>query len=377
MTLDRIKKQLEYAVPEELYQIKKGQVVLFTPKDGIDQRTILYISRLFQYFRHLEKDNNIKMIFVPTDNELLIGAIAGRSPFETDTPRVFVGTWDTVAGFAAGYFNEEIDEIIEQAPRFPIPGLSITKDLPAIVTINPANRPTKKQNNEPSHFYCPFMEENSGNSLGFRLVKPEPGSLTEKKLIKKEEAKLKELWRECIALGIKLEIDKITKEVEDELEQDDRTNYQLIIKTKFNKMTCESCDIYVGEGEEYKINLTPIEKAVYITFLLYDNGIKVRQALLPEARNITKTIYSKMPIDEMNEKMEGILNPGDSTREQQAKTLRSNITYINKAIKQIIPDPLIAQEFCIVTMTNETDSPYAVERTTAEIQEKIRKEFGV
>ena len=373
MTLDQIKNHLQYAVPEELYQIKKGQVVLFTPKDGIDQRTALNVFSLFRYFRHLDKDNNIKMIFVPTDNELLIGAIAGRSPFEIDVPRVFIGTWDTVAGFAAGYFNEEIDEIIEKQPRMSLPNpLSITKDLPVIVTINPANCPIKEPDNEPSHFSCPFMDGGS-DGLGMLLAKPEPGSSTERKLILKEENKLEKILRECAVLGIELDIDKVRKKVEDDLNK--KVDYKLRLDIQFKEKNhwptkCTVCDIYVAEGEEYKLDLTAIEKAVYLSFLLFENGITVLDAY-DNVREITKKIY--VPLPEKNEKDSGgITDDSNMTYDAYIGTLRGILSDIRAAVAEKVSNPIIAQEFCIEGFKK---SPYGIERTTAELREQIRREF--
>ena len=147
MDFTEIKYRLRFAIPGELYEIDPGQIVYFVPKKGLDQRTINQLSQFYQYLRKLGKNDDISLSIVPTDNELLIDTFAARNPSEVGIPyKVIVSTWDTIAGFASQFFDEDVNEIVERVPKMTIISrinISAT-NLPAIVEIDPQYRPLKK-----------------------------------------------------------------------------------------------------------------------------------------------------------------------------------------------------------------------------------------
>lgn len=373
MDITRIKSTLQFAAPAELYDIKPGQVVYFVSKDGLEQWELYRLSELIRYFRQLHKDNDIKLSVVPTDNELLIGTFAGRNPEQIDIPyKVVVSTWDTAAGFASQYFGEDLNEIMEREVKVSIVShIKITTDLPAIVEIDPENRPTKVQSQSVEQRIESSYQ--SGFDLGMKIAKPEKGSLAEKKLIAKEEKKLEKILRECAVLGIELDIDRIKKKVEEDLKN--TKNYQLSIKTKPNPARpgeLAVCDIYVADSEDSKLELTSIETAVYLSFLLYKDGVRVLDAF-DELRQVTQYIYLRLPGSEKTRKLEGgILDDKNATYDAYMNTLRGYFTTIREAVADKVSDPLIAQEFSIEGFKN---APYGIERSTKEIRKQIKEAF--
>lgn len=375
MDIARIKSTLRFAVPQELYDIAPGQVAYFVSKDGLNQWELNILVELLRYFRQLHKDNDIKLSVVPTENELLIGSFAGRNPEEIDIPyKVVVSTWDTTAGFASQYFGEDIKEIVERvtkAPSFSRIKISAT-DLPAIVEIDPEKRPYQKQSIEEqieSSYY------DSGFDMGLKIAKPEKGSLAEKKLIAKEEKKLEKILRECAVLGIDLDIDRIKEKVANDLKK--TVDYKLIIKRVQNNMVkrgieFKTYDIYVADGEEYKLDLTGIHKAVYLAYLLYKDGLRVEDTF-GEFREITKKIYGHLPFADKNEKLTGGIRDAEGTTfDAYTKTLRGYFTNIRDAISDKVADPLVAQDFAIEGFKG---APFGIAKTTPEIIAQIKEDF--
>lgn len=219
MDLDKLKSNLKYAIPLELYQIEADRVTLFISKNGISQRTSMTVTDMFRYFRNLYKDNNVTLSFFPTDNEALIDKIAARLPQEDGTPdKVVIGTWDTIAGFASQFFGEDINKIIERVPILVThTHLSISADkLPVVITINPEDCPVKKAQptSSPAQFSCPFIDgDNGGLDMGLKIVKPESGSKAEKALKTRMERKLEKVLRDCAILDIELDVDRIKQKV--------------------------------------------------------------------------------------------------------------------------------------------------------------------
>ena len=373
MDIAKIKNNLRFATPTELYDIAPGQVVYFASKDGLCQFELIILADLLRYFRQLHKYNDIKLSIVPTDNELLIGTFAGRNPEEIDIPyKVVVSTWDTAAGFASQYFGEDIKEIVDREVKVLIAShIRITTDLPAIVEIDPENRPSPARSIEEQI----ESSYDSGFDMGLKIAKPEKGSLAEKKLIAKEEKKLEKILRECAVLGIELDIDRIKEKVANDLKKS--VDYKLIIKKQRNNLrnrTIEynTYDIYVAEGEEYKLDLTGIHKAVYLAYLLYKDGLRVEDTF-GEFREITKKIYGHLPFADKNEKLTGGIRDAEGTTfDAYTKTLRGYFTSIRDAISDKVSDPLVAQDFAIEGFKG---APFGIAKTTPEIIAQIKEDF--
>lgn len=368
MDINRIKSTLKYAVPEELYNIEPGQIVYFVPMEGISQRHTHRLSNFFVYLRKLYQDNNVTLSIIPTRNELLIDTFACRNPDAVESPHIVaVSTWHTLAGFVSHYFDEDVSIIVERVPKLSVLShIYISETPPALVEINRENKPVtiRKQSVESSY--------QGGFDMGLKIAKPEKGTLAERKLIAKEEKKLEKLLRECAVLGIELDIDKIKKKVDEDLKS--KKNYQLSIKTKKNPSRpgeLSVCDIYVTDSEDGLLDLTSVEKAIYLSFLLYEDGVRVLDTF-DELRKITQIVYQKLPGSEKTSKEKGLLNDENAFYDSYMNTLRGYFTTIREAVAEKVTDPLIAQEFSIEGFKN---APYGIERSTPEIRKQIKEAF--
>ena len=375
MDTSLIKNQLQYSIPEELFSIEPGQIVYFIPSDGlIDQENLTTLNDFFSYLRALKLDYRFKVSLFPSNNKLLIDAIAGRQPQETGAPyKVFVGSWDSIPGFISQYTGIDVQDVREKGLRWIRHQGVFT--LPAIVEIDPANRPAREQNQSiESSIESSYQ---SGFDLGMKLAKPEKGSLAERKLIAKEEKKMEKILRECAVLGIELDIDRIKMKVEEDLKK--TVDYKLIIKAKRDahipmNIIYSSFDIYVADSEEYRLDLTAIEKAVYLAFLLYEDGICV-QDTYGECREIIQKIYGCLPYDERCEKETGgIRDKVGTTIDAHMNTMRGYFSTIRDAVAEKVADPLVAQDFAIEGFKN---SPYGIARTTPEIRAQVKELFGL
>lgn len=383
MDIEKIKKSLQFAAPEELYNIAPGEVAYFASQEGLNQWELNTLADLMRCFRRLHKDNNIKLSIVPTDNELLIGTFAGRNPEQINIPfKVVVSTWDTAAGFASQYFGEDIQKVVERVPSAGLTSrLSISADkLPVVITINPEDCPVKKTQptSLPTQFSCPFIDgDNDGFGMGLKIAKPEPGSKAEKALKTKMERKLEKVLRDCTILDIELDVDRIKQKVINSLKSTIEYKLALNIKTiKEDSLSfCTVCDIYVAEGEDYKLDLTAGEKAVYLTFMLYEDGIRIKETAESSFRSITQKIYNQLPDDNKCEKTAGgILDTGDVIYDVYEKTLRGDISNIRAEIDDKIANPLIAQDFAIEGFKNKE---FGISNSTPELRAQIKQAFGL
>lgn len=369
---------IQYNIPAELFKIDAGQLVLFVSKDGFEQTTAQKINDLFSFLRYLDI-NDVKMNVVTTDNdEYLIGNIACRSPKEIgDTYKVAIGSWNTIAGLIAHYSGMSVDEVVKKVSSSAENSrLSInTSNLPVIVSINPEDCPASSQHADSTQFTCPFMGDDGDYGMGLKQVKPEKGSPAEKKFIFKQEKKLEKVLRECAIFDLSLDIDRIKKKVEDSLKSDVEYNLSLVIKVvKAARPFCPVCDIYVSKGTEFKLNLTAVEKAVYLSFLLYENGIRILDTA-DEFRRTTQKIYNQLPSADKCEKTAGgILDRGTVNIEVYTDTLRGYISSIRDEVADKISHPLVAQDFAIEGFK---DKEFGIAKSTPEIRAQIKEAFGL
>ena len=375
MDTNLIKNQLQYSIPEELFSIDPGQIVFFVPSDGrISMEELSTLEDFFYCLRAAFRIDSFEVSLVPTSNQLLIATIAGRNPQEIDTPyKVFVGAWDSIPGIVSQYFGEDVEKIVGEL-RTPT-WRRIKTDSPAIVTINPANRSAQKQHKDIDQSVD--SSYHSGYDMELKIAKPEPGSKAEKALKTRMERKLEKVLRDCAILDIELDVDRIKQKVINSLKSTIEYKLALNIKTiKEDSLSfCTVCDIYVAEGEEYKLDLTAGEKAVYLTFMLYEDGIRIKETAESSFRSITQKIYNQLPDDNKCEKTAGgILDTGDVIYEIYEKTLRGDISNIRAEIDDKIANPLIAQDFAIEGFKNKE---FGISNSTPELRAQIKQAFGL
>ena len=377
MTTALLKNQFEYSIPEELFSIEPGQIAYFVPADGlIDMENLSTLNYFFRCLREAYKDYYLKVSLVPTHNELLIDTIAGRNPQETGTPfKVFVGASDSIAGIVSQYYGEDVEKVVARCSPSAFTRRTFTTTLPAIIEIDPENRPAKVQSRSVEQRIESSYQ--AGFDLGLKIAKPESGSKAKKALETKMERKLEKVLRDCTILDIKLDVDRIQQKVINSLKSTIEYKLALNIKTiKEDSLSfCTVCDIYVAEGEEYKLDLTAGEKAVYLTFMLYKDGIRIKETAESSFRSITQKIYNQLPDDNKCEKTAGgILDTGDVIYDVYEKTLRGNISTIRSEIADKIANPLIAQDFAIEGFK---DKEFGISKSTPELIAQIKQAFGL
>lgn len=360
MDITKLKSALQFAIPEELYDIAPGQIVYFLPKDGLNQRAIR--NTLWRFFLVLERiypgDNRYKVRILPTNNELLIGAFAGRNPEEVGIPyQVIVSTMETIAGFASHYSGVDVETIMDRANnpkgmRKPQPISS--KEHPVIISLDPKNRPIKDYSS---------IDEEYPDDYGLGWLKKRPETEKEKaEKVQQNEDKIRKILWECAYLGIDIDLKGLVEAVEDSNSRSE--SYELSLKMEPAKAGMIDCKVFVGENLE--LELTPIQKAIYLTFLSLKDGLVIEEAK-PDFTKRIQDIYRLLP--NRSEKDDGILH----MTYIQPQTLRGVISEANATIARLIPGG-IGLEFAI---EGEKNNPYKVMRSTPEIRKQIITAFSL
>ncbi|MSS18764.1 hypothetical protein [Sodaliphilus pleomorphus] len=355
--------QLQNTTPEELLKIEPGQVVYFVPKDGMDQRSSILIMKFFQFLRKLHEDNNVKLFIAPTENKLLIGNFAGRSPKEVEIPyKVIVSNRNTIAGFAAEYFGDDINDIMSRIPSSVSSfGISILPIEPMIIHIDNNNNLPVVQQTDISTTEVP-------NAYYTELLPSQPQKETDRlKLISDYEVKIRQmLWDiDYLNMGDEINIKSIVDDIIAKKEK--QLEYKLSIKASVRQKSGNvDCDIYVGDG--IKLEFKAIHKALYMTFLMLENGLKIND-VTDEFIELIQKIYNRLP--DKSYKDGGLLY----SNQMRPSTMRGYISEINRAVVKAIPGGRIGYRFSIVT--EERNHPYIIKASTEEIRNQIKELFGL
>lgn len=138
----------------------------------------------------------------------------------------------------------------------------------------------------------------------------------------------------------------------------------------------KSCDISLvsNTGEKYPLKISAQAKAIYLTYILYKDGLRIQDVSENEEfYKIFKKISSKMP------RMLGIPDKFVFYDEEGNKTsqfglFNDKLDDIRKAILEATNSVFLKEKFAVEGIPG---SPYKVAGATDEDREFIKKEFGI
>ena len=138
---------------------------------------------------------------------------------------------------------------------------------------------------------------------------------------------------------------------------------------KKKKMT--ACDIRLIDnlGTPYLIKLEAMAKAIYLTYLLFENGIAYSQITdSEEFYNIFKQIYMKLPWSQ------GCPDKFNLEERADLDTFTNYISKIRKAIQKATNDTYAVEQFAVEGWRKDD---YRIAGATVENRDVVRKEFRI
>ncbi|MCM1222297.1 MAG: hypothetical protein NC548_48305 [Lachnospiraceae bacterium] len=213
---------------------------------------------------------------------------------------------------------------------------------------------------------------NEEDELGMGYLSANPKSYN------KVKSTLEDALTESITngLGLEDEIGSIIEKIKRECKNKNKYQLEVKFKEKVNeyggipKYTgLYDCRIYVDNSNK-ELKLTAIEKAVYLTFMLYENGIRP-EYLTPKFFERLRGIYKHLTdtVQDRSDTSTGVL-----VKEFDAKTLNGYRSKIREAIKAYISNKKIVDLFAI---EGYKDQPFKIEKATDKIRDDIKNTFGV
>ncbi|MCH5234810.1 MAG: hypothetical protein J1E16_05910 [Muribaculaceae bacterium] len=192
----------------------------------------------------------------------------------------------------------------------------------------------------------------------------------------KVSKKLEEAITEMVYSGYDIDIDEIRNRIEEQWKN--KENYELTLRVaekepdknphvKKQVSSNIKFDFYIdGMDNDKPLDLTAIEKAVYIVFILHKDGLLLFSS--DRFKKLLQKVYSKIH-GRVQDDENGIMAGKFSDT-----SLLTTRTEIRKAIKEQISNARVVDEFAIEGKKSEK---FNVQKATDELRKQIVKLFGL
>lgn len=346
-------------LPEELENLKFGQVVIFSsPGEGMSENNIRisqYISSVAKQLKKSSVHVEVPAVYVvPTENTDLWDYIACKVAINK-TSIIELSDKGSLTEMLFDYWGLDFD--IHPKPviidRYKAYNFTIADYHPFRIGIEPViNDPSAPQASESNYFHD--FSSVSLNCICAKGKEPKERDIFNKIL---------KIYMEADMYGIKIDNDKIQKKVEEQRNK----SYTLDIEIELNQHNkISKCDIILFDenGDKNFVKLEAQEKAIYLAFILYNegNGVKMTDFDYPN-RPATKAFLSLL--DKIHNKM---INRNETKGNLDKKGVCEIRSRIKNKISKITINPRCVQSFSI---EGEMEGLYKIEASTEEIRNKI------
>lgn len=351
-------------LPKEIYNISNEQIVIVAAKhsvDRVDLRAANIILRVCDRL-HITRP---KILFSYSDISDYQHKIFAKPIQMTNTECVWMYSAYHVKAFVEAYFNLSVEDIVK---ALYLKKSTWTSRQPTLIHISEEDRRKVRVKETEDivkriHDLEEYSDDPSFADLTHSIEFLSYKAPTKEKTIKD----LEKILSDAIYNDYDIDFDEIIRRIKAE----NKRSFNLWFdkgpkeknKVKVNYFT--KFDIYVSKTA--KLELTAIHKAVYLTFLLFEEG-QVLDDPSYKFYEILKAIYKQMP-DTVKDWENGIFKKDFSTT-----TLNGYRTEIRNAIKQHISNKNIVDEFAIEGYKGK---PFKIQRSTEKLRKEIKELFGL
>ena len=215
-------------------------------------------------------------------------------------------------------------------------------------------------------------------SLSCLLAEPDTKTKDGRKALKEKKQSLAQQLEDILwairFYDFPIDPQEILKKVEQH-SQDKEEDYKLSFDFGTIDEKCgmlSKCDIYVSQNKDaVPLNIKPIFKATYLAAMLMKDGI-IPSRPSKEFIELVRYLYEMLPTNgKAQDDENGIVN---DKKKFEADALGNQLNGIRNAVKEQIPNLLIAQKFAVEGYRNK---PFAVQKADESIRKQIRKAFNL
>lgn len=343
-------------LPKELASIPAGQIFILTnPHLGITSDNITHIQGIFSIAKSVNKRKDVIVNALPGEWSELMGCYVCKVGQE-----VLLADNDTLVEMLCEFWGLDYDEVcktLKIAGRNSDGRKAITfgGDTHPMRVAVPAKKPDDTKE-----------EPDFGISLGYIHTHTREGVLGD----------IRSTLKENFSYGLGVPLEQIIAIYNEELMNcksytlDIQIEWKEVIKVVKPVKVMKSCEISLVDnaGTSYPIKLRAECKAIYLTFIMIEEGVYYSEVGEDKFFDIYKQIYSKMP------RAIGTPKRYDLLDDDQLDIFTNYTSQIRRAIKAATNDPFCVEQFAVEGYKKDM---YRVAGATDENRDFIRKEFGI
>lgn len=363
-------------LPKELEQLQEGQIYMFPcVEDGLTEKNVLISQYISAVSGKLIKESKSKkkkpVVFaIPTSKQALWNHIVCK----LDTP--------------SGLIIEIADTGSLLEMLYDYFGLDYTKPYNLNISdrhkITPAEYHPQKillesiEQSSDDEAKCDGGTDPLNMSLSCLLAEPDTKTKDGRKALKEKKQSLAQQLEDILwairFYDFPIDPQEILKKVEQH-SQDKEEDYKLSFDFGTIDEKCgmlSKCDIYVSQNKDaVPLNIKPIFKATYLAAMLMKDGI-IPSRPSKEFIGLVRYLYEMLPTNgKAQDDENGIVN---DKKKFDSDWLGKQLNGIRNAVKEQIPNLLIAQKFAVEGYRNK---PFAVQKADESIRKQIRKAFNL
>lgn len=357
-------------LPEELSNLQMGQMVIFSsPEEGMTEKNIRVSQYVSSVAKHLKQNCGIKVdapavFVVPTENYELCDSIACK----VSTPKVPIvelADLSSLTEMLYDYWGLDFDKVLKPTipSRYDAYHIEIASHHPTKLCIAPVKKATAADSSVVETDSYDF----GSTHIDFLYAR---GKEPTKNDISKKIQKI--LW-EADMYDVEIDYEKIRKAFDEEKKK----SYTLDFDIELNKAGyATKCDIYLLDEKEEKhlVKLEAQEMAIYLTFMLYEDGegIKMTDFNYPNSKTTKAFIelFSKIHKKMLNRNEFDM----DKFKEQYKKIVGEIRCRIKNKVSKITMNPRYLQAF---TIEGEKEGLYKIEASTEELRQMLKEKLNL
>lgn len=350
------------SLPREIYNISDGQIIIVASNKSVDRADLRAANIIMRVCDRLQLSKP-QILFSYSDISDYQHKIFAKPLQASNTGCLWMYSVYHIKAFVEAYFNLSVEDIVK---ALYLKKSTWTSRQPTLIHISEEDR-RKVQERETEEIVRKIQDLEDGSAdLSFSDLTHSIEFLSHKAPSKEKTIKdLEEILSNIISNDYDINIDEITKRLKAENKRSFKLWFDYDPEDKDKDKYFTKFDIYVSETA--KLELTAIHKAVYLAFLLSENGEVLDDPSFVFFDEL-KAIYKQMP-DTVKDWENGIVNKDFSTT-----TLNGYRAEIRNAIKQHISNKNIVDEFAIEGYKGK---PFKIQRSTETLRNKIIKLFGL
>lgn len=354
-------------LPQGLNNIPFGQVFILTnPSVGITAKTIKFIEFIHSLASKKKlNQKNSTVNSLPVDYPGLMDCFICKVKTE-DGVQILVSDKDSLLEMLCEFWGLDYEEV-SKIPNI-IPGWHINNKG---VTIGGESHPVRVPVIPVESARTSAEKDDYGVSL--QLVQSHSRDIT--------LGDIRSTFRDNFNYGFGISLEEVISLYKDE--EKNRKSYKLDIQVKWKevreykhpkwvihqKMT--ACDISLIDnfGNTYPIKIDAMTKAIYLTFLLFEDGIEYTQiSSSDEFYELFKQIYKKLPRAKGTPRKFNLDNKAD------LDTFTNYTSKTRQAVLKVTNDTYAEEQFAIEGRRKDV---YGIAGATADNRAFVRKEFKI